>query len=291
MANVTTIEFTVKKDDKDIALKVVKPTHKQRLESEKVRNTVFREAIKSGAFIMDELFNELKKRGFWDEDKDSKIKDLQDFIVGGVSRLNDGGFDILDAKKLALEISAKRVELANLATIRGNYADKTAEGQANNASFDYLVSQCVVYNTNDNLSGKPYFASYEDYLNRKADDDSIEVAGKFFELIYNKISDDSIASLPENQFLKEFGFVNDELKLVDEQGRLVDENGRLIDAEGYYINEAGQRIDIYGNLVDESGKSIIDKAKRKPFTKNGKLLGIIENTEQETVPQQLSTDS
>lgn len=275
---VTTIEFTVKKNDKEIALKAVKPTHKQRLESEKIRNTVFREALKSGAFIMDELFSELKKRGYWDDDKDSKIKDLQDYIINGVNKLNEGGFDIADAKKLALDISAKRVELANLATIRGNHADKTAEGQANNASFDYLVSQCVVYNTNDSLNGKPYFESYEDYLNRKTEEDASEAAGKFFELVYNKISDDSIANLPENQFLKEFGFVNDELRLIDEQGRLIDEEGRLIDSEGYYINEAGQRIDLYGNLIDESGKPIIDKAKRKPFTKNGEIISVKDET-------------
>ena len=263
------LTFTVRKNDQDINLKVVKPSHKQRLESEKVRNTVFREAIKSGAFLMEELGNELKKRGFWDEEKDAKIKELQEFIIGGVNRLNDGGFDLLDAKNLALEISAKRVELANLATIRGNFADKTAEGQANNASFDYLVSQCVVYNTNDGLNGKQYFAGYDDYLNRKGDEDSVESATKFFELTYNKINDDSINNLPENQFLKEFNFVDNELRLIDEQGRYIDEQGRLVDKDGDLINEAGQKIDIYGNLIDDEGKPIIDKSRRKPFTKNG----------------------
>lgn len=272
MSAQTILEFSVKKDDKDINLRAIKPTHKQKLESEKVRNTVFRDAIKSGVYLMEELWNDLKKRGYWDDEKDNKIKELQKFIIDGVTKLNEGGFDLLEAKKLALEISAKRVELANLATIRGNFADKTAEGQANNASFDYLVSQCVVYNTNDNLNGKPYFTNYDDYQNRKNDDDAVQCASKLFELIYNRISDESINSLPENQFLKEFKFVNDDLRLINENGQLVDDQGRLVDKDGDLINDVGQKIDIYGNLIDKDGNSIIDKSKRKPFIKDGQLV-------------------
>lgn len=259
------LEFVIKVNDKDVLLKVVKPNHKQRLESEKVRNTIFRQAVQSGAYLMTELDNELKKRGFWDEEKEIKFKELQDFIRNGVARLNEGGFDIIEARNLALEISNKRMELATLATIRGEFADKTAEGQANNASFDYLVSQCVVYNNTD----KPYFASYEDYIARKGDEDASECATKLYELIYSRISDDSIAGLPENQFLKEFNFVDDKMRLINENGHLIDDAGRLIDEDGNLVNEAGEKVDIYGNKLDGAGKPIIN---RKPFLKNGEPI-------------------
>lgn len=257
--------FTIKVNEANVVLKAVKPTYKQRVESEKIRSTVFRQAVQAGAYLIQELDNELKKRGFWDEDKENQLRELQRFIREGVARLNEGGFDIDEAKKLALEISSKRMELANLAVVRGDFADKTAEGQANNSSYDYLVSQCVVYND----SGKPYFLSYEDYMNRKGDEDGAECAAKVYELIFGTVSDEAIAGLPENQFLKEFNFIDDKLRLIDEQGRLIDERGRLIDKEGNLINEAGKKIDMYGNELDESGKPIIN---RKPFLKNGQPL-------------------
>ncbi len=263
------LKFTIKVNDQDASLKAVKPTHKQRLESDKVKNTVFRQSVQGGAYLMTELDNELKKRGFWDEDKETKIRELQNFIREGVKRLNEGGFEIEEAKQLALEISSKRVELMSLSTVRADFIDKTAEGQANNAAFDYLVSQCVVYND----SGKPYFSSYEDYINRKGDDDAIECASKLYELLYNRINDDTIMNLPENQFLREFKFVDEKMRAIDEQGRLIDDSGRLIDEDGNWINDKGEKVDFFGNLLDKDGKPII---KRKPFMKNGVELKVEE---------------
>lgn len=257
--------FTVKLNEQDVSLKVIRPTNKQRLESDKVKNTVFRQSVQSGAYLMTELDNELKKRGFWNEEKEVQMKELQESIRDGVKRLNEGGFDINEAKDLALEIASNRVDLLSLTTIKADFIDKTAEGQANNAAFDYLVSQCVVYNDN----GKLYFVSYEDYVNRKNDDDASECASKLYELLYNRINDDIIMNLPENQFLREFKFVDEKMRPINEKGQLVDDDGRLVDEDGNLINDEGQKIDIFGNLLDNDGKPII---KRKPFTRNGKPI-------------------
>jgi hypothetical protein len=270
------VKFTVKLNGQDISLKVVRPTHKQRTESDRVKNTIFRQSVQGGAYLMTELDNELKKRGFWDEEKEIKIKELQNFIRNAVKKLNEGGFDINEAKNLAIEISGKRVELMSLSTVRADFIDKTAEGQANNAAFDYLVSQCAVYND----TGKTYFSSYDEYIIRKGDEDAVECASKLYELLYNRINDDTLMNLPENQFLREFKFVDNKMRLINEDGKLVDDQGRLIDEEGNWINDQGQKIDIYGNILGEDGKPII---KRKPFTKNGveiKVETLEEKTEE-----------
>ena len=61
------------------------------------------------------------------------------------------------------------------------------------------------------------------------------------------------AKLPENRFLVNKGFVNDDLALVNKDGITVDTQGRRINELGHYINDDGQRTDIDGNLLDEDG--------------------------------------
>ena len=59
-----------------------------------------------------------------------------------------------------------RDDLRELISSRTNLDNNTAEGQADNARFNYLVSCCLVYSDNK----KGYFNSYEDYLNRSSEE-------------------------------------------------------------------------------------------------------------------------
>jgi hypothetical protein len=129
----------------------------------------------------------------------------------------------------------------------------TAEGQADNARFNYLVSACVVYKNN----GNKYFKNYEDYLNRASDPVSFIAAQKLASIMYG-LDSDFEKKLPENKFLLKYKFVNDNLELVDNKGRLIDASGRLIDQNGRFINEEGKFIDKDGNLVDESGDFLVE---------------------------------
>ena len=149
------------------------------------------------------------------------------------------------------------MKLRNLISERMDLDVHTAEGQADNARFNYWVSVCLVYND----SKKPVFSSLEDYLNNSDKDYASEGASKMAELVYN-LNSDFENSLEENEFLREFGLVDDKNRLIDNQGRLVDRTGRLVNEEGYYINESGDRVDFDGNLLDENGQY---KVERKPF--------------------------
>jgi len=64
--------------------------------------------------------------------------------------------------------------------------------------------------------------------------------------------------LPENEFLKKYKFVDDQLNYIDKKGRRVDSEGRLVNEDGRYINEDGKLVDIEGNLVDEEGNYIVE---------------------------------
>lgn len=265
--------FTVKVDDKDVELKVVKPNLNQKNESDKVRNKKFREALDSGAYLKKEIVNVLRKRGEFSEEEERQSTELQDKIEKGLERLNEGGFEIEEAKKLAFDVARWRMDLAGLMQSYADMSDKTAEGQADNAAFDYLVSCCVVYN-ND---GKPFFKGYEDYLQKKDEQYAEVAAGEFFQLM-GGVDIEALGQLPEYQFLKEFGFVNDKLQLVNENGELVDDDGRRVDEDGYYLNDEGERVDRAGNKLDENNRPIL---KRKPFTKDGKPLPVVTEKKEE----------
>ncbi len=255
---------TVEVDSQEVVLKIKEPTLDQRIEADKVKNATFREALESGAYLKNELKKVLKERGQWSDKTDAELESLEKKISEGVERLNEGGFDLDEAVDLAWKINGWRMEMVELLTVFASATDMTAEGQADNASFDYLVS-CMVYNQED----KPFFKNYEDYKNKKGEPYSYTIASKVYEVLNHSIDDNSIASLPENQFLIEYGLVDKKLRRINDKGELVNSKGERIDEEGYRINKDGKRIDRYGNLLDENNRPII---KRKPFLKDGKPI-------------------
>ena len=80
-------------------------------------------------------------------------------------------------------------------------------------------------------------------------------------------------NLPENEFLREWRFVNDKLDFINKDGHTTDGEGRLVDENNRYIayhnDEAYQNqdkeqsyfVNIDGDKVDEEG----EKLAKKPF--------------------------
>ena len=93
-------------------------------------------------------------------------------------------------------------------------------------------------------------------------------------------------NLVENKFLKEFNFVNEDLRFINDDGHLVDSDGRLVNEDGrfiayrtekgkqnqdekeiYFVNAEGEEV---VESVDEDGETIWVKKsavpkKRQPF--------------------------
>jgi hypothetical protein len=85
--------------------------------------------------------------------------------------------------------------------------------------------------------------------------------------------------LPENKFLLDYKFINDDLRYVNNGGKLVDEDGRLVDENGRYVNEEGKFVDRDGNLVDEKGDYIVDFS---PFTDDEGKPVVLEKPKNDT---------
>lgn len=245
--------FKASVDGKEIEFEIKAATLADQRESQKVYNQAFSDAVKSGSIVRAKLDDLLKEQGLWDDKKEIEFKTLQKQILENEKKLAKGGISLKAAKNIAVEMQRLRNDLRDLISVKTNLDSHTAEGQADNARFNYLVSSCVVYKNN----GNKYFKSYEDYLNRAADTVSILAAQKLASIMYG-LDNDFEKKLPENKFLIKYKFVNDNLQLVDDKGRLVDEDGRLIDKNGRFINDEGKFVDKDGNLVSESGDFVVD---------------------------------
>jgi len=246
-------QFKVTLDSKEIELCVVRPNVKQRQEGQKIYNKAFRDAVESGAILRGKVNNVMREQNLWDDNKEAEYRKLLEKINGAERKIKSGGIKLNQAKDLALEMRKDRAELRALTSERSSLDNNTAEGQADNAQFNYWVSSCTVYSE----TGKTYFGNYEDYLNRDDDPATGQAAGSLAMLLYN-LDPDYEKKLPENQFLAKYNFVDEELHLVDKTGRRVDSEGRLVNKDGRYINEAGELIDINGNRVNEEGDYVVD---------------------------------
>lgn len=271
--------FKVTLDGKEIELCVVRPNVKQRQEGQKVYNKAFRDAVESGAILRQKVNSVMREQNLWDDNKEAEYRKLLEKINQGERRIKSGGIKLTEAKQVALEMRKDRAELRSLTSERSGLDSNTAEGQADNAQFNYWVSACTVYSD----TGKPYFNSYEDYMNRDNDPATGQAAGNLALMLYN-LDPDYEKKLPENDFLKKYKFVDEELHLVDKQGRRVDSEGRLVNKDGRYINEAGELIDVDGNRVDENGDYVLEFS---PFLDDeGKPIQ--EESKKEVLPEETS---
>lgn len=280
--NTTTFKATVK--DKEVEFLVKMPSLNDQREGQKVYNQAFSDAVKSGSIVRAKLDDLLTEQGLWDDHKQARFTTIQKEIGEGEKTLAKGGISLKEAKNIAIKMKELRDELRDLISVRTNLDTHTAEGQADNARFNYLVSVCVVYNDS---SKKPYFLSYEDYLNRSSDQVAILGAQKLAAMLYG-LDSDFEKKLPENKFLVQYKFVNDKLQFIDGNGRLTDADGRLVNEEGRYINEEGKFVDRDGNLVDEKGDYVVDFS---PFTDdNGKPV-LLDKANEKPAQQSVSPPS
>lgn len=268
-------------DNKEVDFEIKATTVADQREAQKIYNQAFSDAVKSGSIVRARLDDLLQQQGLWDENKQKQFLTLQKQILENEKILAKGGIPLKKAKYIAIKIKNLRLELRDLIAVKTNLDSHTAEGQADNARFNYLVSACVVYKD----TKKPYFKDYEDYLNRSSELVALLGAQKLASIMYG-LDGDFEKKLPENKFLIKYKLVNDNLDYVDDKGRPVDEDGRLIDENGRFINENGQFVDKDGNIVDEKG----DYIEFSPFLDDEGNPVVTDNNNENSTTTETSTE-
>lgn len=246
------------------------PSLSDQREAQKVYNTAFTDAIKSNSVVRAKMEDVLEEQGLWNKDKQAKYENLQKELSDGEKRLAKGGIQLSEAKKIALRMRDVRLEIRDLISVRTSLDNHSAEGQADNARFNYLVSACVVYKDTE----KPYFKDLADYMDRIDDPVALAGAQKLANMIYG-LDNNFEKNLPENKFLTKYKFVNDDLRFIDKKGRTIDAEGRLVDENGRFIDEEGNFVDRDGNRVDKDGEYLVDS---QPFLDDDGNPIVLEDT-------------
>ena len=277
MAEKTKNKEVIKSEDsngKAVTVAVVKPNSGKIKQAQLAYNKAFRAALESGALLRQKLDSYMREQEIWDDTKEAEYNRLIEKLNESEKKLATGGIKLSEAKEVAIEMRLDRVAFRELIGERTAMDGNTAEGQADNARFNHLVYLCVV----DEKDGKNFFESVEDYEEKSTEPYAAEAAAELARMMYN-LDPDYDKNLPENEFLLDYGFANEDLRLVNKEGQFVDIEGRLINEEGRLINEDGELVDKDGNLLDEDMKYI---TKKKPFLDDdGKEIPIAKKEEEE----------
>jgi hypothetical protein len=249
--------FKTKIDDKEVELAVKSPDRGIAQEAQFHFGKVFSQALKNGAILKTRLEDYMKEQGVWNKEKQKVLDKCNRDISDGSLKLQRGGIKLSEAKKIALEIRDARNKRLEVLSERMVLEANTAEGQATNSRFNFMVSKCLVYND----SGNPVFKDFDEFLEHITDDCVVKACELLSSILWN-LDENFDRDLPENKFLLEWKFIDSELRLINKDGHLVDYDGRLINKDGRFVNEKEELIDINGNLITEEGNLVIDS---KPF--------------------------
>jgi len=258
MSDENIIEVEVEKGHK-VKIFVRNPTRDQIAKADMLRAKRWNECIMEGGILTKkELDVLLEKRGIWTK-KEKGLQEDKVLEIGKLEKdlyLSEENRSIEAGKELAIQIRKKRLELRDLLATKVSMEANTAEALADNARFDHLVSQCLY----DESNTKKIYSSLEEY-NQKADDPLAAAgAAKLAESMYG-LDREFEANLPENNWLRTFELVDEDLNIVNKEGQMVDLGGRRINNLGQYVDDDGNPTDKEGNPIDEHGNYMLDKSK------------------------------
>lgn len=262
---------------------VVRPSAKQTEDATMEYNRVFSRCLQNGALLRERLDQFMRQQNLWDDEREERYAELLTQINNREKKLKKGGIKLSDARQQALEMKGLRTALQSLIAQRNSLDVNTAQGQAENARFNYLLVSCLVYND----SGEAVYEDVEDYSKKQSDGDAVGVQGaEVFANMYFGLEKDYEKKLPENEFLKEYKFVNDDLQLIDTDGERIDITGRKVNDNGRYVDDKGNLIDFDGNPMTEEGEYAFEAQpflndEGEPVDSEGKILKSENKTSEE----------
>ena len=156
------------------------------------------------------LMDLLLELGVWNDEKQKQVDEINQSIKDTLQPIKDGGVSLEDAKKAALKVQNLRLQLNIISSVVSSYdADFTFESYADEAKRQYLLLNCVV-----DEKGKKVFNTEKDIANAESDI-LIKANEVILQMLYGSIKD-IYKSLPENEFLMDYGFMDEDLKSTEE---------------------------------------------------------------------------
>jgi hypothetical protein len=226
----------------------IKPANAEAsIEAQKVYNRAFKRAIEEGAILKKSLEDHMRRQGLWDDSKQQEYEELLKKSADIEYKIKSGFYKkASQVRDKSIELKKLRNQLSSLLTVRNSMDSMTADGQADNERFFYLITACV----HDYEAQKPVYTSLDDYHEKSDTDLAIECATQFANFAYG-LEENYEDKLIENKLLKKLGLLND-------KGQLTNKNGQRVDLDGNLLNEEGARIDNKGNRIDINNNPVIE---------------------------------
>ena len=263
--------ITVKDDENEFELLVKYPNPTQIAEAQMHGLKTLNELMAAGAMPKERIMDYMIENGFWTDEHEEKLKEIDEKIEKNIRQINRGAVDENGkkvskefVKKIAIDTRILRIERSRLNAKKSELEDYSIQSQTDDSKMDYLVSVCTFLPEDVDEDGNPirYFKDFDDYTQRKNEVATVKAQTAFLRLFYG-LDANFQKELPENKFLIKYGFAReDDLRLVNEDGHLVDTKGKLIDEEGryieydeegdsYFVDENGEEVDENGNPIEE----------------------------------------
>lgn len=255
-------EFTITEgNNEEVKLAVRQPQYEDFEESDKIYAIKISSLIKENAnrklLSRQDLSKYLKESGTWTTEDEMRVAELQTQVDNLLSKLKKGGIKVSEGRELAIQVMEKRQALLQINKKRQLFDDVTLESFAENEKLDYLIYVSTVYSE----SGKNYWDSFDDMKNDKLSEAYKKASQYAMQMIYN-FDPEFEKKLPENKWLKKYGYVDEDLNYVDRKtGERVDKSGRpLSELEA----EIKKQIDNFqGEIVEET--PFIDDETQEPI--------------------------
>lgn len=254
----------------EVQVLVKKPTQDDYRKGSIIYNKTFRDAVEGGSFLRDKLNEFLIKEGIWSKEKQEASEELSLKIAEREKELKKGGLSLKAARILALEIKTLRELLKDLISVRINYDNHTAEGLADNARFDYMIT----VNIFDPVTKQRKFKNIEEYNAVATQPWAVKAATEIASLFYE------LETAVEDAFLAKFNMVDSDGRLINKNGHLIsvdiDNVERLIDKDGNYIaydeNNNPYKVDRDGKRIEEIETLPFTDDDGNEYDKDGNVL-------------------
>lgn len=190
MANVQT--FTVNEKEYTVRL----PNSKEREEGERIHNRVFAFALKSGGLLDGQIMAVAREHGLWNDEKEAEVSQIRQELADKEKVLDEGGIELDEAKKIALEMKELRMKLLLNNLILEELRAESVSRKADASQIEFFVSRCTMD------GNKQVFKDLDDFYSRQNDELAQMAMITFNKLWYNY--NDDIFSFSEDKFMKEY---------------------------------------------------------------------------------------
>lgn len=172
----------------------------------------YRELIKRGVATRSAMLDLLKQEGMWREEEENKFNNLLVEAALLESLLeNIPETDNVKQKETVIKLAKIRNAMLELIQIKTEPMEYVAETIAD----DIIKENYLVFSTFYE-DGRKYFGSYEDFKNRREEDNVKKIVATFNDEL-SKLNTKQLLDLPENKWLMKNGYMDKEGQVANEE--------------------------------------------------------------------------